>query len=183
MAGDDKSFSKIYEHHAKSLLEYGGKLCKSRELINDSLQEIFIDLFLKRQNKNVHIENLKSYLFIAFRNTLIKKITKDRKFEQITSDKKNADIKFNIEYSFQTNLINEEISKEISKQLHKAINVLPSKQKEIIYLKFEEGMDYVEISDIMSISVESARKLMYRALLSLRKTLDPSVVSALILIF
>ncbi|MEP1487882.1 MAG: sigma-70 family RNA polymerase sigma factor [Algibacter sp.] len=179
--GDDKSFSLIYQYHAKTLLEYGYKLSYDHGLAHDSLQEIFIDLFLKRKRNNVTIKNLKSYLFVSFRNSLIKKMTKDRKFESLI-DKKDTDINFNIEYSHQANLINKEISKEVSEKLGKATAMLPSKQKEIIYLKFEEGMDYSEISDIMKVTAESARKLMYRALLSLRKTLDPELFHLFMLI-
>ncbi|MDO5974045.1 RNA polymerase sigma factor [Flavivirga jejuensis] len=180
--GDDKSFSLIYQHHTNALLEYGYKLCYDHELVHDSLQEIFIDLFLRRKKNRVTIKNLKSYLFVSLRNSLIKKMTNSRKFESLI-DKKNTEINFNVEYSHQVNLINNEISKEVSEKLGKGITLLPSKQKEIIYLKFEEGMDYSEISNIMKISVESARKLMYRALLSLRKTLDPELFNIFILIF
>ncbi|MEP5911913.1 MAG: sigma factor, partial [Flavobacteriaceae bacterium] len=74
--GDDKSFSILYAQYAKNLLEYGYKLCNHHELVDDSLQEIFIDLFIKR---NKSIKNLKPYLFISFRNTLIKKLTENRK--------------------------------------------------------------------------------------------------------
>lgn len=181
--GDDKSFSIIYRHHVKTLLEYGYKLCLDQELVHDTIQEIFIDLFLKRKKNKINIENLKSYLFISFRNSLVKKMAKKRKFENLPDEEKKGNIKFNIDYSWQDKLIKNEISKEIKKKLGRAIGELPSKQKEIIYLKFEEGMDYSEISDIMKISVESSRKLMYRALLSLRKTLDPTAIRTLILIF
>ncbi|CAH8281467.1 RNA polymerase sigma factor (sigma-70 family) [Mariniflexile fucanivorans] len=181
--GDDKSFSVLYNQQSKKLLEYGYKLCHDHELVHDSLQEVFIDLFLKRDKKTLTVENLKSYLFICFRNSIIKKIANGRKFEKLSIRKEKIDVKFNTEYSYQTNLINEEISKEISQQLSKAINALPSKQKEIIYLKFEQGMEYAEIADIMKISVESVRKLMYRTLLALRKTLDTKLFHALILIF
>jgi RNA polymerase sigma factor (sigma-70 family) len=81
--------------------------------------------------------------------------------------------RFNIEYSFQDRLIELEISNEIKNKLSAAINSLPPKQKEIIYLKFEEELGYLEISEILKISIESARKLLYRALISLRSIVEP----------
>lgn len=183
LGGDDKSFSLIYQLHAERLLEYGYKLCLNRALVHDSLQEIFIDLFVKRKKLKVNIKNLKAYLFIAFRNSLIKKITKSKKFEPLQLHKKRDDRAFHIEYSYQENLILNEISNEIKEELGKAIEGLPAKQKEIIYLKFEEGMDYSEISDILKISIESSRKLLYRALLTLRKTLHLTTAQIFMLIF
>jgi len=72
-----------------------------------------------------------------------------------------------------------EISEEIKNKLIEAVNNLPPKQKEIIYLKFEEEMDYKEISEVMNISVDSARKLMYRSLISLRNIVDPGLIISL----
>lgn len=70
--GDDKSFVLIYQRHIDRLLFYGYKLCFDKELVHDCIQEIFIGLFLKRNKLGVNIENLKAYLFVALRNSLIK---------------------------------------------------------------------------------------------------------------
>lgn len=49
--GDDKSFSIIYQQHIGSLLLYGSKLSHDRELVRDCIQEIFVNLFLKRKKR------------------------------------------------------------------------------------------------------------------------------------
>lgn len=174
LKGDDKSFSVIYQQHIEGLLSYGHKLCPDYNLIRDCIQEIFIDLFLKRSRISVKIENLKPYLFVALRNCIGKKVTRISKFNSLSSSLDQNDQGFNIEYSFQDKIIEIEVSNEIKEKLHAAINKLPERQKEIIYLKFEEEMDYNEIAYILKISVESARKLLYRSLLSLRKIITPS---------
>ncbi len=174
LSGDDKSFVVIYQRHINGLLSYGYKLCSDRELVHDCLQEVFMNLFLQRNKVRIKIENLKAYLFVAFRNCLIKKITKNRKHEHLEIKDVQAEIVFNVECSFQEQLIELEISSEIKEKLSAAVNSLPLKQKEIIYLKFEEELEYSEISEIMKISVESARKLLYRALLSLRNIINPN---------
>ncbi len=177
--GDDKSFALIYQRHIDKLLFYGYKLSFDKELVHDCIQEIFIDLFLKKNKLGVSIENLKAYLFVALRNSLIKKLTKKRKFESVEIGDDHDEINFSIEYNFQDQLIELENSNEIKEKLSTAINCLPSKQKEIIYLKFEEELEYSEISEILKISVESARKLLYRALLSLRKVIKPTIFQTL----
>jgi len=178
--GDDKSFSIIYQCYIDRLLSYGYKLHSDQEIVHDCIQEIFIDLFLKRKKTGVNIKNLKAYLFVALRNSIVKKITKKRKIELLDI---LDNITFDIEYSFQDRLIDQEISEELNQKLDAAINALPPKQKEIIYLKFEEELDYEEISEILKISVESARKLLYRALFSLRGKIHHKVSSILFQIF
>lgn len=183
LKGDDKSFSLIYQQHIDGLFLYGSKLCPDRESMRDCIQEIFVDLFLKRKKKSGEITNLKSYLFVSLRNCIGKKAEKTRKLKFIDEEDGENGGPFQIEYSFLDKYIELEISNVIKKQLQSKINNLPSRQKEIIYLKFEEEMDYPDIARILKISVESARKLLYRALLTLRKTVDPSLAQTLFIIF
>lgn len=49
---------------------------------------------------------------------------------------------------------------------------LPEKQKEAVYLRFNEAMDYPEIAIILGITIESVRKQVYRALKTVRELLD-----------
>lgn len=179
--GDDKVFSAIYHQYIERLLSYGYKLCQDRDLVHDSVQEIFLDLFLKRKKAGKKIENLKAYLFVAFRNGLIKKIKKQRKYETINLIEDAEKQYFDSDYDIHNQLIELEVSNEIKEKLSIAVNNLPPKQKEIIYLKFEEELEYAEISAIMKISVESSRKLLYRAILSLRKILDPNIIEVFFL--
>jgi RNA polymerase sigma factor (sigma-70 family) len=183
LKGDDKSFSLIYQQHIDGLFLYGSKLSTDRELVRDCIQEVFIDLFLKRKKVSREIVNLKSYLFVSLWNGIIKKLAQSRIFESIGEKEDETEAPFNIEYEFQDQLIQLEISQEIIAKLQSKIKNLPPRQKEIIYLKFEEEMDYPEIAPILKISVESARKLLYRALLTLRKTVDPSIAQTLFFIF
>lgn len=183
LSGNDKSFSTIYDLHINQLISYGYKLCPDKEIVHDGLQEIFIDLFLKRNKLNVDIKNLKAYLFVSLRNCLIKKIKSKKRLELHDIKDDNFEFNFNVEYSYQDKLIENEISEELKNVLQAATKKLPPKQKEIIYLKFEEEMSYPEISEIMVISIESARKLLYRALLSLRKEIPSDRFTPLLFIF
>lgn len=183
LKGDDKSFSLLYQVHINPLLSYGYKLCPNHEIVHDCIQEVFIDLFLKRENLTADIRNLKAYLFVALRNCVIKKITKSRRHHMVEIKPDEEEFNFRVEYSFQDRLIEEEISDERKEILQSAIKELPAKQKEIIYLKFEEEMDYSEIATIQNITVESARKLLYRALLSLRTKIDSDIFHTFFLIF
>ena len=65
-------------------------------------------------------------------------------------------------------LVNEETRIYLSKSIEK----LTSRQKEAVLHFYYEGMSYQEIADIMNIrKVKSVRKLIYRAIDSLRKDL------------
>ena len=52
-----------------------------------------------------------------------------------------------------------------------ALLQLPAKQKEAIYLRFNQSLEYEEVAEILHISVESVRKQVYRAVKTLREIL------------
>src|SRR5690606_31524083 len=76
---------------------------------------------------------------------------------------------FSIEFSHETKLIQEENLEEKREMVRSALKKLSSKQRQAILLFYEEGMSYKEISIAMEFSeVKSARKIVYRALSSLK---------------
>lgn len=172
LKGDDRSFAAIYHHFAPGLFSYGSKFNIDKEIVRDALQEVFTDLYLKRDHVHADIDNLKGYLFTALKNNLLKKIQKRKKTGLETLETAKAEVRFQTEYSFQEQLIQMEITTEIRGRLHQAIESLSSGQKEIIFLRFEEELEYSEIAGILNITVESVRKQLYRAIKSLRELLD-----------
>lgn len=172
--GEDKAFAGIYYAFIQSLLAYGRKLTPDQDLLHDAIQEIFMDLYQKRNKSQVPINNPKAYLLVALRNSILKKKEHLRKFEDM-KDREGLFENFDIEYSFQEQLIRKEITEENHTKLQKAIISLSPGQKEIIYLKFDENLGYKEISELMGITIDSARKQLYRALLSLRESLANEV--------
>lgn len=168
--GNHSAFTEIYNSLISPLYSYGRKLTKNHDIINDSIQEIFLDVFQKGQNPNANIRNPKAYLIKALRNSILKKIEKERKTSSREVD--HVMDEFFVEYSFQERMIADEVASEIHKILQKAISQLSPRKKEIIYLKFEESLSYKEIAQIMNITVESAQKQMHRTLLSLRENLE-----------
>ncbi|MGD9557236.1 MAG: RNA polymerase sigma factor [Mangrovibacterium sp.] len=183
LKGDDRSFAVIYQHFAPGLLSYGSRFNIEKDLVRDALQEVFTDLYLKRGHLHAEIGNMKGYLFIALKNNLLKKIEKKKRSGLDAIESAGTELRFAVEYGFQEQLIRMEISKETTVKLHQAIETLSSGQKEIIFLKFEEELDYREIAGILNITVESARKQLYRALKSLREILDPQDFQLLIALF
>ena len=110
LKGDDKSFTIIYQQHIEGLISYGYKLNPDHDLVHDCIQEIFMDLFLKRKKISIKIEKLRPYLFVALRNCIGKKIAISKKFESFSSNMNEYNSVFNIEYSFQEKLIEFEVS-------------------------------------------------------------------------
>jgi RNA polymerase sigma factor (sigma-70 family) len=182
LKGDDHAFASFYFLNINKLLAYGRKITHDSDLLRDAIQEVFVDIYEKRDRPHAHIENPGAWLMVALRNNIYKKKESSRK--SATHGLSLVQVEeFNVEYSFQETLINHEMTRELLANLRAAIQQLSSGQKEVIYLRYEAGLPYPDIAGIMQITVESARKQLHRAILSLRKILDSKSIIALFLIF
>ncbi len=171
LGGDDKSFAVFYFLQISRMLAYGKKFSVESEIVNDAIQDVFVDLYENRKKLSGSIENPVGYLMVSLRNNIFKK--KANLLKDSTHSLSPGEVEeFNVNYNFQDILIKQEISIEVMAKLRRAIQNLTSGQKEVIYLRFEEGLSYQEISRIMEISVESVRKQVFRAISSLRNILE-----------
>lgn len=154
------------------LFQYGSKLCTDKDTVKDAIQEVFLDLYLKRERNKTSPENLKYYLFLALKRNLIKKLTASRRFD---TEERLADKFDDLDFSPEYHIIEQEMDSEIMYKISEALNQLPGKQKEAIYLRFNESLEYPEIAVILGINIESVRKQIYRALKTVRELLDNKV--------
>ena len=79
------------------------------------------------------------------------------------------------ELSHETFLIGKQNDEERTKKILEAVNQLPARQKEIIYLRIYKGLSYEEISQVMQLNYQVVRNLLSQALKSFRKIIAPVV--------
>lgn len=163
--GSMLSLSSVYNRHFNLLFDYGRKFTSDNYLIEDAIQNIFINLINAKEGlKNV--KNAKSYLVVSFRNELFRLIKRVRK---VNLNEFVPEILFVPDYSDEDVIEEEESSLEMRKILQKCLHNLTSKQKEILFLRYDAGLSYEEISKVLGISIESSRTSVYRAIKSIKE--------------
>jgi len=178
-SGDQEAFAILYNQYVDQLYSYGTKLCRDEEAVKDALQELFLELFLKRERIKIAQENLRFYLLVALKHNLVKRLRADRNLVH----KFNETVDFEPEYSIEFQIMETEKDAEINRRVVKALNQLPAKQKEAIYLRFNEALEYSEIAGILEITVESVRKQVHRALKTVREIIGKESDSFLFALF
>lgn len=169
LLGDRNALKSIYLEHVDALIQYGRKYTVKHEIIEDSVQEVFLTLL--RSHKNLSVpENLRSYLLSAFRHCLIREINRSRKKMQFAnSDQRmDDDISFNIELDFSKDQI-------ITKQKQLLNNLLISlspRQREAIYLRYTNELSHGEIALVMNISEQVSRNLISQSIKRMKGQLD-----------
>ncbi|MEZ4886985.1 MAG: sigma-70 family RNA polymerase sigma factor [Chitinophagales bacterium] len=167
--GSQTAFAQLFRKYHTSLYEYGLHLVNDREeLLKDTIQELFTELWAKRK-KLADVHYVKTYLFKSFRRNLLKELKKQRKFVFLfdyTNIQPNA-----FSLSIEDLMIAEEMSKETQLKVANALENLTASQREVIYLKFKDNLDYEEIEAVTNLKYQSIRNSVYRALKTLREVI------------
>ncbi len=163
--GNKQALEAIYREHAAALLKYGARFVPDQQLVEDCLQDLFIDLWRKKENLG-DTDSIKRYLFVALRRKIIRQL--ERSHKRIASEEPQ-EYQFQAEISIDEQLIQKELGQEQAQKLQLAMKNLSKRQQEAVYLKFFAGLDYQAICEIMGVNYQSVRNLVSNALKAMRK--------------
>ncbi len=162
--GNKEAIATIFLLFHDDLYRYGLKLAGNRNLVEDSIQDLFLQLWKNRRNLRP-VDNLKPYLFKSFRNHMLDNLELRNPVIHIESDFEHP---FEITYSHEDFIIREQVSEENLRKITEALNNLSSRQREAIYLRYFEELDFDTIAIIMDMNIQSVRNTLHRGLQSLR---------------
>ena len=150
------------------LTKYALSILGDLEQARDVVQDTFLKLY-KQEPEKVR-QKVKSWLFTVCRNHCYDLIKRNRKTSNLEEDEisyiaSSEDNPFQV-ISFLEG--REEIDEKI-KILYSLIEELPSRQREVMRLKFQANLSYKEIAETIGISTSNVGFVMHSALKKLRE--------------
>ncbi|MCC5929193.1 MAG: sigma-70 family RNA polymerase sigma factor [Cyclobacteriaceae bacterium] len=165
LKGDEAALASLYSIYVEKLYVYGFQITKDEALVQDAIQDVFIELLEKRQ-KLGKARSPKHYLIASLRRKILRQISKNK--STVSAEVLNEHDGFKISMKSETVMINQGLTEDQKLILVEACNRLPFRQREIINLYFFEEMSYAEITEIMGFEhIKSTRTLLYRSLQSM----------------
>lgn len=158
------AFEHLYNHYVNNLLSYGVSLGFNEETCRDAVHDVFYKLYVDN-DKFSHAKNATSYLFRSFRNRLFNIYKRESRSTNIEDE----DIPFITEISILDTIITKEEEEKLRKVVSNLLNELTPRQREAIYLRYMQEMEYEDIADIMKMNVNSSRRLVHRGVKALRE--------------
>lgn len=171
--GDQKSYALLHQSLYPGLFIYAVKMTKDEDLADDLLQDLFINFWQKRHHIGV-ITNVRSYFYRATRSMVLNHI----KSSQVKATKLDAMPEPELEFSKEELILTQEFNAELKGLLSVALNKLPAKQREVIYMRFYENMEYNEIAEITGIRYQSVINNVYRGIQVLRNAAELTAIYA-----
>jgi len=150
-------------------------------VIEDSLHDIFVWIWANRQKLEVR-HSIKSYLFKSVRTSMLYALEKTNKIRSIDQEEENS-YHFELELSPEGLVLQNENLRLVREQVARLLDRLTAKQKEVIYLRYYEGLGFEDIAANMNLSVKACYKIMGRAITTLRENIPNSHVLLIFLLY
>ncbi len=159
MNGSESAFSELFELYYKTLVNYVYSFVKDESLAQDCVQDVFMDLWTYRKKLKSYVL-VKPYLLSAARKRAARKIERDRIFFKSSS---TNSVDFGLEFTIEERIIADEHQRDLVIKLNRIMNQMPARQKEAIYLRYYQGLNPQQISEILEVNYQSVNNLIYRA--------------------
>ena len=170
---DPVAYKELFLSFYNPLLRFALTLVKSRELAEEVVSDVFMNIWEKRKRID-SITNLKVYLFIAVKNTSLNYISKQRK--NLTDKVDEADIEFESIYFNPEQLM---VTAEMVARIRAAVDELPPKCKLIFKLIKEDELKYRDVAEILGISVKTVESQIAIALKKIGQAIHFDIKKAL----
>lgn len=161
---DEHAFNELYLRYWEKLFNAAYKRLKSTEAAEEAVQDLFTDLWLRRERLDIRQE-LPVYLFSAIKYLVIKQMHKAAKAafvygrEEIFKESDN---------STEESLI----ANDLRSHLQSRVELLPVKCKEIYHLSRDEHQSNKDIARQLNISEKTVENQISKALKRLRASLN-----------
>lgn len=165
--GSELALGKLINRYFNPLLNYGYKFIRDEAFVKDCVQEVFIEVW-KRRDRITQPDSVRAYLLSSVR----RRVLREGHRQQINRDEQPADGENDgnqAEFSPEWTIIEQESLAETTQRIAEALNRIPKRQREVIYLRFYQNLERDEIADIMNVNPQSVSNLLQAAYLSIRE--------------
>lgn len=162
--GDEIAFNQFYKEIAYNLFGYGMKIIDNDQLVEDCIQDLFLELWHKK-NKLPGVKDIKVYLLVSFRRKLLKM---NNSYSKIFISQ--SDFSYLLAGIAQEDGSNEE-EEAFAFKVKNIIELLSKRQKEVILLRFYHNLSYDKIAEILEVDKRHAHNLASQAFKFIRENL------------
>ncbi|GGB79578.1 RNA polymerase sigma factor [Dyadobacter sediminis] len=160
LEGNTSCYEQLVGRTYGLLFQYGCRFSSDREMLKDCIQDVFLEIWEKRNVLNPQIPP-RAYLLASVRRRIHRVMQRNR--VQTTDNIEKSLSDFNVEFSAEYLFIQSEQDQQLAKRITCVLNELPRRQQEAIFLRFFNDLERDEIADIMDIHPQSVSNLLQSA--------------------
>jgi len=165
--GDRVALETLYKRHYAALYRYGIKLNSNKEQVQDCLQDLFFNIWLKKDSLK-EVTSVRFYLMKWLKREIIRMLTGKNSSQKIVPIEADGE-ELGIEVELGDFLEKKDFDTQRANLIKRALAELTKKEREVVYLRYFMGLGYEEISLIMNVNYQVVMNYMHRAMKALRE--------------
>jgi RNA polymerase sigma factor (sigma-70 family) len=173
--GDKQAFELLAKENYRALFNYGLRISSDNDLVHDCIQELFLDLWEKR-DRVAEADYVRTYLLRALRNKILKesmRLSRLREAEELAFEPLH-------DLPIESEIVESEHQIEMVLRLKSLVNQLTKRQREIIYLRFYQNLEYDDIARVMELNRQSVANLLHRTIKEIKNNWALPLATALL---
>ena len=167
--GDNDAFDILLKRHQDRIFNYILRIIKNEDVANDIFQETFVKAIQTiRQGRYTENGKFPAWISRIAHNLIIDYYRQEKSENLQSSDLTDVDILNRKELCEET-IEDILISDQIKKDVKYLIEELPELQREVLKMRYYQGLSFKEIAEITRVSINTALGRMRDAILNLRR--------------
>ena len=174
---DEQALYQLYHSLYDRLYRHGIRICPDTELVKDSINLLFTEVWEKRGNLP-ELDNVSGYIFIWYKRKLYKQL-KENRARRFIDEASILSLELE-EKSYEETLISIENNELIKEKIRKALDSLTDRQRELIQLRFFEDVSFEEMAAKTNTSIRTIYNTIHAAINRLKIELMNTPISFLL---
>lgn len=169
MEGKDSAFDELLARNQQQLFDFILALTRDKDKADDLFQETFIRAIVKMKDGQYFNQGTFLYWLMRIaRNLLIDDVRKQKKGQavNISDDELLTVIDCGHPYKSREDML---VAEELSGHMRQLMNLLPDEQREVVLMRYYQGLQFKDIAEITNVSINTSLGRMRYAIRNMRR--------------
>lgn len=167
--GNNDAFDVLLARYKDKLYSYIYFAVRNDDVANDLFQETFVKAIMTiQQGRYTESGRFSAWIMRIAHNLVIDRFRQEKSESLISADEASGTLLNNARYAdsaIDTKMVTEQSLADVQRLM----NLLPDNQREVVYMRFYQGLDFKEIAEITGVSINTALGRMRYAILNMRR--------------
>lgn len=167
--GNNKAFDELLKRHQAKLFAYIMRIVSDADLANDIFQETFVKVITNiRQGKYIDTGKFSAWLMRIAHNMIIDHFRQAKAEKTISTDEESSTV-LNCAELAEASIEDCMVNTQIHDDVRRIIDALPENQREVLKMRFYQGLSFKEIAEATGTGINTALGRMRYAILNMKR--------------
>ena len=168
--GNNKAFDLLLSRNQSKLFSYILFVVHDQDVANDIFQETFVKVVMKLQQGRYTPSGKFGAWVMRIAHNVIMDWYRDQRIDRMVEVAKDNDLSnISSHEVLQDSIENDFVRLQVLSDVKKMMNNLPAPQREVVYMRFFQGMSFKEIAETTEVSINTSLGRTRYAILNLRR--------------